>query len=160
MAWADECKVMAPRKLALHNLHTDERLDALYWENGAYVPDAMAAVNKVLRDHRNGEEHRIDPRLLDLLSNLHGKLDAKAPYQVICGYRSQQTNAALHKRSHQVAAKSLHMQGMAIDIRLDGVQLNNLHRAALGLGAGGVGLYPRSDFVHVDVGSVRHWQGS
>jgi uncharacterized protein YcbK (DUF882 family) len=160
-AWAEACAPMAPRELAFHNLHTGERLQALYWDKGAYVPDALAAVNKVLRDHNNGQEHAIDARLLDLLSTLSGKLDAKsAPYQVICGYRSPATNAALHSRSEQVAAHSLHMSGMAIDIRIDGVELAHLQKAALDLKDGGVGIYPRSDFVHVDVGRVRRWQGT
>jgi uncharacterized protein YcbK (DUF882 family) len=160
-AWAEACAPMAPRELAFHNLHTGERLQALYWDKGAYVSDALAAVNKVLRDHNNGEEHVIDPRLLDLLNTLGGKLDAKSSaYQVICGYRSPATNAALHSKSSQVAAKSLHMSGMAIDIRIDGIELAHLQRAALALDGGGVGLYPKSDFVHVDVGRVRQWQGT
>jgi uncharacterized protein YcbK (DUF882 family) len=149
-----------PRSVALHNLHTGESLNAIYWDDGAYVPDALQAVNKVLRDFRTGDEHVMDPRLLDLLTAVHGKVDARSPFQVISGYRSPKTNAMLHERSHGVASGSLHMQGMAIDVRVEGVQLDHLHKAALDLGRGGVGLYPVSNFVHMDVGRVRQWNGS
>jgi uncharacterized protein YcbK (DUF882 family) len=148
-----------PRSVALHNLHTDERLEAVYWDDGRYVPDALAAVNHVLRDFRTGDEHMIDPRLLDLLTAVHGKVEAARPFQVISGYRSPRTNAMLHERSSGVASGSLHMQGMAIDVRVEGVALSHLHNAALDLGRGGVGLYPVSDFVHMDVGRVRRWNG-
>jgi len=149
-----------PRSVSLHNLHTGERLEALYWDAGRYVPDALAAVNRVLRDFRTGEEHMIDPRLLDLLTAVHGRVEAARPFQVVSGYRSPRTNAFLHERSAGVARNSLHMQGMAIDVRVEGVALNHLHRAALDLGLGGVGLYPVSNFVHMDVGRVRRWTGA
>ena len=149
-----------PRSVAFHNLHTGESLNAIYWDNGCYVPDALQAVNKVLRDYRSGDEHDMDPGLLDLLNTVHGKVGAKSPFQVISGYRSPKTNAIMHEHSHGVASGSLHMQGMAIDVRVEGVQLDHLHKAALDLGRGGVGLYPTSNFVHMDVGRVRRWYGS
>jgi len=148
------------RRLALNNLHTGETLDVDYWENGAYVPGALAEVKHVLRDHRNNEEHLIEPKLLDLLTALSTRLGTAERYEVISGYRSPQTNAILHAESHQVASGSLHMQGQAIDIRLAGLQLTHIRDAALGLGIGGVGYYPNSDFVHVDVGRVRRWSGT
>jgi uncharacterized protein YcbK (DUF882 family) len=159
LSWAQAAFDADPRGVAFHNLHTGESLTAIYWDQGRYVPDALQAVNKVLRDFRTGDEHPIDPRLLDLLHGLNGKIDNRAPIQVISGYRSPQTNAMLHERSNGVANKSLHMQGMAIDIRVPGVQLDYLHKAALDMSRGGVGFYPQSDFVHVDVGAVRHWNG-
>ena len=149
-----------PRSVAFHNLHTGESLNAIYWDDGRYVPDALQAVNKVLRDYRSGDEHDMDPRLLDLLNTVHGKVDARSPFQVISGYRSPKTNAMMHEHSHGVASGSLHMQGMAIDVRVEGVQLDHLHKAALDLGRGGVGLYPVSNFVHMDVGRVRRWYGA
>jgi uncharacterized protein YcbK (DUF882 family) len=145
------------RHLSFENLHTGERLNATYWENGAYLPDALSAVNKVLRDFRTGDIHPIAPNLLDLLVALKGTVGTAAPFQVISGYRSPKTNALLAHEGGGVAAKSLHMQGMAIDIRLSDVALPHLRDAALGLQGGGVGFYPRSDFVHVDVGRVRRW---
>ena len=149
-----------PRRVILHNLHTGESLDAVYWDQGRYVPDALASVNKVLRDYRTGDMHEMDPRLLDLLHQVHGRVGAGKPFQVISGYRSPLTNARLHERSGQVAAHSLHMDGMAIDVRMEGVALDHLHKAALDLQAGGVGLYPTSDFVHMDVGRLRRWTGA
>jgi uncharacterized protein YcbK (DUF882 family) len=148
------------RKIGFDNLHTGEAVDVAYWENGAYVPQALEAVNRVLRDFRTGEVHPIRPTLLDLLTRLSATLDTKARFQLISGYRSPQTNAALHERSGQVASSSLHMLGEATDIRLPGVELTHLRAAALSLGGGGVGYYPTSDFVHVDVGRVRQWSGS
>ena len=147
----------APRKVALHVLHTGEKLDALYYDKGAYVPDALHAVNHALRDFRTGDVHEIHPELLDLLHRLTGELKLDAPLQVISGYRSPKTNAHLVATTHGVAHHSLHMEGKAIDIRAPGVSLARLHKTALAMGAGGVGYYPASDFVHVDIGPVRHW---
>ena len=145
------------RQIALHNIHTNEAVNAAYWENGAYVPAALAHVNHVLRDYRTGDVHPIDQRLLDLLDTLSARVDNKGPFQVISGYRSPKTNAMLHDTTSGVANNSLHMKGMAIDIRLADVDLSHLHNAAMSLKRGGVGYYPSSDFVHVDVGPVRHW---
>jgi uncharacterized protein YcbK (DUF882 family) len=143
--------------LKFHNLHTGEAFNGAYWENGCYVSDALAEIRTVLRDFRTGDEHDIDCRLLDLLTVLHTRLDTAEPFEVISGYRSPKTNAMLRERSDGVAAHSLHMEGMAIDIRIPGRSLPDLRNAALALGQGGVGYYPVSDFVHVDVGRVRHW---
>lgn len=145
------------RVLDLHNLHTDERLSAEYWAGGDYAPDALAAIDHLLRDFRTGERHAIDRRLLDVLHELRMRLDTNAPFQVISGYRSPRTNAMLREASSGVAGHSLHMSGMAIDIRVPGRELRRVRDAALSLGAGGVGYYPASDFVHVDVGRVRRW---
>lgn len=151
----------APRILALDNIHTGEKLRAEYWANGAYQTDALGAIDKVMRDFRTGEVHPIDPRLLDLLSALHLQMETQAPFQVISGYRSPATNAGLRQAGHTgVASKSLHMQGIATDIRIAGKPLAGLHRAALALGVGGVGFYPSSNFVHVDIGRVRRWSGA
>lgn len=149
----------AVRKLKLENLHTGEKLAADYCVNGCYDSSALKAINHVLRDHRNNEVHDMDPRLLDLLHDLNGKLDTTAAFQVISGYRSPQSNAAMHAHSNGVAKKSLHMQGMAIDIRVPGRALKSVHDNAQAMARGGVGLYPTSDFVHVDVGRVRYWNG-
>jgi uncharacterized protein YcbK (DUF882 family) len=148
------------RRLSFDNLHTGEKLDVAYFENGAYVADALAQVNHVLRDFRTGDVHEIEPRLLDLLTALSASLESRASFGVISGYRSPQTNAMLHQESGQVASGSLHMQGQAIDIRIAGVDSATIRDAALRLAIGGVGYYPTSDFVHVDVGRVRRWQGS
>lgn len=150
----------APRWLKLHNVHTQEKLEAVYFDKGEYVPDAVQALDKVLRDFRTGDVHPMNPRLFDTLADLAGKTDTKAHFQVISGYRSPKTNAMLNERSGQVARRSLHMDGKAIDIYLEDVALDRVRAAALDLGRGGVGYYPSSKFVHLDVGPVRRWVGS
>jgi uncharacterized protein YcbK (DUF882 family) len=149
--------VPAERNLSLLNLHTGEKLDTTYWIDGMYIGDELTAISKVLRDHRSGEEHPIDLKLLDLLSNIHQTLDGKQSFQIISGYRSPKTNAKLRQKSNGVAKKSLHMQGKAIDVRLPGRPLADLRKVALSYKAGGVGYYPSSDFLHVDTGRVRRW---
>jgi uncharacterized protein YcbK (DUF882 family) len=145
------------RALHFAHLHTGERLAVEYCTAGDYVPDALAAVNTLLRDFRTGDVRAIDPGLLDLLFDLQGATGATRPYQVISGFRSPVTNAGLRRRSHGVASSSLHMVGQAIDIRVADVPLPSLRRAALALRQGGVGYYPASNFVHVDTGRVRTW---
>ena len=147
------------RSLTFDNIHTGEKLRVDYWQDGQYLPDALGEVNHVLRDYRTGDVHPIAPGLLDLLVAVRRNLETVEPVSVISGYRSPLTNAMLrgeHEHSG-VATKSLHMQGMAIDIRIAGRELNAVHNAALTLRGGGVGYYPKSDFVHVDVGRVRTW---
>jgi uncharacterized protein YcbK (DUF882 family) len=148
------------RCVAMDNLHTGESMEAVYWESGAYIPDVLDAVNSHLRDFRTGDVYPIDTRLLDLLDAIAERTSTKSRFQVISGYRSQATNAMLHEQSAEVAKKSLHTQGMAIDIRLPDVALEHLHAAAVSLCGGGVGFYPESNFVHVDVGPVRTWRGT
>jgi uncharacterized protein YcbK (DUF882 family) len=148
------------RRTKLHNLHTGDTFNDAYFENGAYVAEALAEAMRVLRDWRNGEEHVMDPRLFDALHGINARLETDAPFQIISGYRSPETNAMLHERSAGVASHSQHTLGKASDVRIEGVDLRNLHRAALNVAAGGVGFYPTSNFVHVDVGPVRQWSGS
>lgn len=154
---ASAAAASAPRSLSVLNLHTGEKLAATYFEAGRYLPDALAALDRVLRDHRTGEVHPIAPGLIDLVADLAGQFGRPDAVQIISGYRSPASNAALHARSSGVATRSLHMQGMAMDIRVPGVDLGQVRKAALALGRGGVGYYPQSHFVHVDVGRVRQW---
>lgn len=149
-----------PRWVKLRNIHTDEKLEAVYWENGEYVPDAVKALNHVLRDYRNDETHPIDPGLYDILGKIAEKTGTKAHFQVISGYRSPATNRLLSERSGEVAKRSLHMDGKAMDIFLEDIALEDIRAEALGLQLGGVGYYPKSKFVHVDVGPVRKWSGT
>jgi uncharacterized protein YcbK (DUF882 family) len=157
-AWAAPSQAAAqPRVLRFAHLHTGERLQVEYFENGIYLPDALSEVNHLLRDFRTGDVAQIDPALLDVLHGLATRTGSSQPFEVISGYRSPATNAALRAHSSGVASGSLHMQGRAIDIRLADVALPHLRDAALQLQLGGVGYYPGSDFVHVDTGRVRHW---
>lgn len=150
-------RVIAPRALAFLNLHTGESVKAVYWSDGHYLPDALAAIDYVLRDHRSGEVAAMNRRLLDLLYALQQRIGLSGPLQVISGFRSPKTNEMLAQRSGGVAVNSLHTRGNAIDIRVPGMEARQVARAARQLQAGGVGLYSRSDFVHVDIGRVRSW---
>ena len=145
-------------RLRLYQLHTGERLDVVYRRGDDYDPAALERVDRFLRDYRNGEVRSYDPRLLDVLHELTrsiGRPDAEI--DVVCGYRTPHTNESLRKQGHGVARHSLHMQAMAIDIRIPGVSTEEIRDAALALGRGGVGYYADSGFVHVDVGRVRRW---
>lgn len=147
------------RSLSFFNTHTGERLGVCYFENDAYCPGAMKQLNHILRDHRTGAIEAMDPRLLDLLFTVNQRLGSGSPFHIISGYRSPQTNARLRKQSKGVATFSYHMLGRAIDIRLPGCDTRKLRQACLDLKLGGVGYYPRSDFVHVDTGAFRAWNG-
>ena len=157
-AFAGALKVLSPeRSLRFYNTHTDEKITAIYWSQGAFVPQALVHVNHILRDHRTGEKKEIDTLLLDLLFALQQKLDSEEPFHIISGYRSPETNALLRMMGRGIAKNSLHTDGKAIDMRLPGYELKTLQRAARDLQMGGVGYYPLSDFVHIDVGSIRYW---
>jgi uncharacterized protein YcbK (DUF882 family) len=147
----------AARALSFYNLHTDERLSTVYYENGQYLEGALQEINYFFRDFRANEIKPIDPRLLDLLHAIHQALDSSKPFNLISGYRSPATNAMLAARSEGVARHSMHIEGRAADINVPDRQLSILQRVALALQFGGVGYYPQSDFVHVDTGRVRHW---
>jgi len=146
------------RTLGLVSTHTNEKIMATYWRDGVYDKGALKDINHVLRDHRSGEVAAIDRNLLDLLVELYHRTGSRKAFQVISGYRSPKTNAMLASASSGgVAKRSLHMDAKAIDIRLGDVALSDLRQAALGMKAGGVGYYRKSDFVHVDTGRVRQW---
>jgi uncharacterized protein YcbK (DUF882 family) len=150
--------VVPERALSFVHTHTGETARIVYWADGAYVPDGLSQVDRVLRDHYSGEVHAMAPALLDLLHDLSERLESRGPYHVISGYRSAATNSTLAARSGGgVARRSLHMLGQAIDVRLPGRPLSALRDAALALQRGGVGYYAASDFVHVDIGRVRRW---
>lgn len=145
------------RALAFHNTHTHERIEAAYCVAGRYVESGLTAIDWILRDHRTGDVARIDPKLLDLLHLLKGQAGGTGAYEVISGFRSPRSNEMLRNRSGAVARHSLHLRGMAADVRLKDVPLRTLHAAALDLRRGGVGYYPGEDFVHIDTGRVRSW---
>ena len=147
-------------RLRFYHTHTGERLDVVYRRGDQYIPQALDELDHFLRDHRTGDVRRFDPRLFDLLYDLTASLDdSGGEIDVICGYRTARSNEFLRTRSPHtgVAQHSLHIQAKAIDIRLPGIPTSELRDAALRLHRGGVGYYRSSDFVHVDVGRVRHW---
>lgn len=145
------------RSLAFYNTHTGETLNTVYYTEGEYLPDALSKINYVLRDHRNNGVKEIDIHLLDLLHTIATKLETTQPFHIISGYRSPTSNALLHRISAGVAEHSQHIEGKAVDIRVPGRNLSLLRKASMALKVGGVGYYPVSDFVHVDVGRVRYW---
>jgi uncharacterized protein YcbK (DUF882 family) len=147
-------------RLRFYHTHTSERLDIVYRHGDQYLPEALDELDHFLRDHRTGDVRHFDPRLFDLLYDLTASLgDSGGEIDVICGYRTSRSNEFLRTRNPHtgVAQHSLHMQAEAIDIRLPGILTSKLRDAALRLHRGGVGYYRSSDFVHVDVGRVRHW---
>ena len=157
-AWAKRTAPhVAEKKIDLYNYHTGERVKTVYWEQGEYVPEAIHEINHVLRDRRTDEEIGMDPHLLDFLFDITRKVDARHALHVVSGYRSPKTNARLRKHHKGVAKNSQHMYGKAADFFIPGRKLSTVRRAALSMRIGGVGYYPRSNFVHVDTGRVRSW---
>lgn len=145
------------RSLDFFHTHTHEKLSITYAIREAYLPDALSELNRFLRDHYSGSIGTIDPQLFDFLWQVQRALGTTRPFDVISGYRCAETNEALRARGGGgVAKKSLHMEGRAIDVRLSGVPLADLRRAAIALQGGGVGYYP-GQFVHLDTGRVRQW---
>lgn len=145
------------KSLRLLNLHTGERCNADFWVQGQWQTGELAQIDRLLRDHRADESTHMDPALLALLHRVQTRLGVQREIQVISGYRSPATNEALRRAGHQVSSRSLHMEGRAIDIRIPGVALRDLQKAALLEAGGGVGYYGNSNFVHLDTGRVRRW---
>lgn len=160
--WATDLLASDPaepsfRALSFQHLHTGEALSVEYVQAGEYVPEALGAIDHVLRDHYNGAVHPIDPQLLDILHAVTRETGTRSPFRVISGYRSPATNEMLRRNGRGAARNSMHLQGKAIDIRLDDVDTATLRDVGLALGRGGVGYYRKSDFVHLDTGRVRRW---
>ena len=146
------------RSVKVFNVHNQELVNVVYWRNGYYQPEGLQSLNYFFRDWRNNLQHQIDPSLFDILHaiQLYTRSELSGLH-LISGYRSPQTNALLRSRSSGVAKNSLHMKGLAADIRSPNVDLSTLKKTAVSLKEGGVGYYPKSNFVHVDTGNVRYW---
>jgi uncharacterized protein YcbK (DUF882 family) len=157
MAQVALLNVGAERRLRLHNLHTGERINEVFWAEGQYLSDGMQSINTLLRDHRCNQSTDMDKQLLNVLIQLQDKLGFSGEIEVISGYRSPQTNEMLRQQGSNVSQHSLHMKGKAMDISIPGYSVEDLFKSASHLQAGGVGKYPRSRFVHVDTGRVRYW---
>ena len=154
-AAAAAATAVTSKHILLRNLHTDEKVDLEFYRGDAYVPDALRAVQRVLRDLRNNEQHVTDPKLMDYLYDVAHTIGVQPVFSVISGYRTPQTNA----HGSGLASPSLHMQGRAIDVRLAGVDCAALAQHSLAMERGGVGYYRQSDFVHLDTGRFRTWKG-
>lgn len=145
------------RQLSFYHTHTRRTLDVVYYANGEYVESALDEINRFLKDFRTGEVTAMNPQLLDLLHDVRNELGTDEVYEVISAYRSPKTNEMLRATTRGVAKKSHHVKGNAIDVRLRGVRTKTLRETALRMERGGVGFYPSSDFVHMDMGPVRQW---
>jgi uncharacterized protein YcbK (DUF882 family) len=148
------------REIELFNTHTNETVKVVFKRGGEFQDDALAALRKVLRDHRNGESHDMDARLFDQLHDLALAAGCAPSYEIISGYRSAESNDKMSaKPGSGVAKKSLHMQGRAMDVRLRNCSCERLRDLAIAAAKGGVGYYQRSNFVHIDTGAFRTWVG-
>lgn len=147
-----------PRFLSLHHLHTEKKIKVAYRIGDRYQRDALRKLNHFLSDFRTGDVAAIDPKLFDLLYDIDRRLGRPGgSIEILSAYRSPQTNAMLRKTSRGVARTSLHMSGKAVDIRFSRASTRQIRDSAIALGRGGVGFYSRSDFVHVDTGTIRRW---
>ncbi len=145
------------RVLSFYNTHTHERLTVTYKKGDSYVPEAMGKIAIILRDHRSGDVHPIDPKLMDFLYDLLTEVGNHGEVHIISGYRSPATNKKLRQKSGGVASKSQHMQGKALDFRLPGTDTAVLRDTARAMKRGGVGYYRKLNFVQIDTGRVRNW---
>ncbi len=147
------------RRVKMVSPRTGESVDAIYWIDGEYIPEVLKDMNHFMRDWRTDDVYAMDPRNLDIIAATHRLLDVQEPYSLLSGFRSAATNAMLRKHSRGVARNSLHMKGMAADLRLSSRSVSQIRAAAESCSAGGVGHYNRSNFVHMDCGPVRTWAG-
>ena len=147
------------RRIAMYSGRTGESIDMIYWIEGKYITEALKEITYFMRDWRVDEVHQIDTRTIDIMAASHALLDVTEPYMLLSGYRSPETNAMLRARSSGVARNSLHMQGQAADLRVEGRSVGQVARAAESCNAGGVGRYSGSNFTHMDCGPVRSWGG-
>lgn len=145
------------KMLSFYNIHTGERLTSVYWSGGEYINEALFDINYIMRDYRTNEIKQIDMRLLDLLYDIQGDLNTQEGFHIISGYRSLKTNNMLLMNNHAVVKNSMHILGKAVDIRVPSKDLSALMKVAMNQRGGGVGYYPESNFVHIDVGTIRYW---
>ncbi|MGB9370258.1 MAG: DUF882 domain-containing protein, partial [Xanthobacteraceae bacterium] len=144
------------RAISLQHTHRDDAITVTFKRNGRYDEEGLKKLNYFLRDWRNDDVTRMDPQLFDILWEVTRDLGTEEPIRIVSSYRSPATNQMLRRRSRGVAQFSQHMLGKAIDFNINGAPVERLREIAMRLQRGGVGFYPGS-FVHVDVGSVRHW---
>lgn len=144
-------------RLALIDVHTGERLSIIYRDKkGTYDDAALSAFDHLLRCHGKSEKYPISQKLVELVDYLQDSFGAKE-VQVVSGYRSPEYNENLRRTNMRVAHDSLHLRGLAMDIKIPDVGKEKLGKFTRALKSGGVGVYASSDFVHVDSGPVRDW---
>lgn len=148
---------MMSRRLHLVNEHTGDDFNVVFYSYGHYINENVSRLNLLMRDRRANEATQMDTTLYNQLFLLRSMLGTDEPIHILSGYRTQKTNDKLRRRSKRVAKYSLHMEGRAADIYIPGYPAAKIQEAALSLQAGGVGLYSKSNFVHMDTGQIRHW---
>ncbi|PHM37916.1 YcbK family protein [Xenorhabdus innexi] len=146
-----------PRILRVDNLHTGEKIKAEFFDGHHYNKSELIRLNYLFRDYRQNETKKIDPKLFDQIYLLQMMMGINKPVQLVSGYRSLKTNNMLRHASSGVAKHSYHTRGQAMDFHIDGMKLSHIRKAALKMRAGGVGFYPKSNFIHIDTGPVRTW---
>ena len=149
--------VREPKIISFRNLHTGEIFSGAYRVGDQYINESFQQISGVLRDHRTGDKHKIDPELVEYVHMLKVRANSDNDFEILSGYRSPKTNAMLRRRTSGVAKQSLHMQGKAVDLRLAGYNIKRLRQDAQNLKLGGVGYYSDSGFIHLDTGPVRYW---
>jgi uncharacterized protein YcbK (DUF882 family) len=153
-----ERRLISPeRRLFFYNTHTEETLKVIYWYKGEYLSESLNDINYIFRDHYTGEIKTIDTRLIELLHVIYDRMETKQPFHIVSGYRTRSTNTFLRRSHRGVARRSMHIFGKAADIYLPDCKLSSLRKVAVNLKGGGVGYYPKRNFVHIDVGRIRFW---
>ena len=145
------------RTIRLYSTRSGESVNTVYWIEGNYIRDALKEINFLMRDWRSGRTINIDTHAIDIIAASQNVMDSEQPFLMLSGYRTPETNALLRSRSRSVARNSMHVEGRAADLRMQGRSVAQIARAATSFGAGGVGRYSRSNFVHVDSGPIRTW---
>jgi uncharacterized protein YcbK (DUF882 family) len=145
------------RRIRMYSGRTGESIDTIYWIEGSYIKDALKEINYFMRDWRTDGTKSMDARTVDIMAASLALMDTTEPYMLLSGYRSPQTNAI--SRSRGVAKNSLHIKGQAADLRLNSRSIGQMAKAAAACASGGVGKYRGSNFVHMDCGPVRTWNG-
>jgi uncharacterized protein YcbK (DUF882 family) len=143
------------RRISMYSQRTGEALDTVYYANGRYIPEAFTEISYFMRDWRQNAVMKYDPRNIDILAATLGLMETNEPYLMISGYRTQRTNRMLRG----AASHSYHIKAMAADVRLKSRSVKQISGAAFACNGGGVGIYNRSNFVHMDCGPVRSWRG-
>lgn len=147
------------RRINMRNSRTGETIDTIYWIEGEYISYALNEVSYFMRDWRQDAVINYNRANIDIIAASHSLLETSEPFQLLSGYRSPATNAALRSRNRGVASNSYHMRGMAADLRLKSRSVSQMSAAALACNSGGVGKYNGSNFVHMDCGPIRNWRG-
>jgi uncharacterized protein YcbK (DUF882 family) len=143
------------RRISMYSQRTGEALDTVYFASGRYIPEALTEISYFMRDWRQNAVMKYDARNVDILAATLGLMDTNEPYLMISGYRTPKTNRMLRG----AASHSYHMKAMAADVRLRSRSVKQISGAAFACNGGGVGIYNRSNFVHMDCGPVRSWRG-